>query len=126
VSQNFYWLPGKLDVLDWVKTDWWGTPVVTYGDLSALQTLPTVAPTVLASGEAATGAERTLRVTVHNGGKAPALLVRLRVLRGAGGDEVLPSWWSDNYVSLMPGERRELTVRFAAAVLGGQAPVVAL
>ena len=125
VSQNFYWLPGKLDVLDWAKTDWWGTPVVTYGDLSALQTLPTVAPTVMASGDA-TGETRTLHVTVRNGGKAPALMVRARVTKGAGGDEVLPSLWSDNYVSLLSGEKRELTVRFAAGALDGKPPVVAL
>jgi exo-1,4-beta-D-glucosaminidase len=39
---------------------------------------------------------------------------------------VLPSLWSDNYVSLLPGETRELTVRFAASALAGAQPVVAL
>jgi exo-1,4-beta-D-glucosaminidase len=126
VSQNFYWLPGKPDVLDWAKTGWWGTPVVKYGDLTALQSLPTVAPIVTAKSAAATGETRTLGVTVRNGGRAPALLIRLRVVKGAHGDEVLPSLWSDNYVSLLPGETRELTVRFAASALAGAQPVVAL
>jgi exo-1,4-beta-D-glucosaminidase len=53
-------------------------------------------------------------------------MLRLRVVKGTGGDEVLPSLWSDNYVSLLPGEKRELTVRFAADALAGAQPVVAL
>lgn len=125
VSQNFYWLPQKSDVLDWAKTDWWGTPVVTYGDLTALHSLPAVAPTLSARSEA-TADGRTLHVTVHNGGSAPAFLLRLRVTRGEGGAEVLPSFWSDNYVSLLPGETRELSVRVAAAALAGAAPAVVL
>jgi hypothetical protein len=39
---------------------------------------------------------------------------------------VLPSFWNDNYVSLLPGETRELTVRFAASALGGARPLVVM
>jgi exo-1,4-beta-D-glucosaminidase len=130
LSQNFYWLSAKADVLDWAKTDWWGTPVITHGDLTALRTLPTVTPVVSASSEAqGTGAAadaktRTIHVTLHNRGKAVAFLLRLRVLRGNGGDEVLPTSWSDNYVSLLPGEQRELTARVPSSALAGAPPVV--
>ena len=50
--------------------------------------------------------------------------LRLRVTKGAGGDEILPTLWSDNYVSLVPGEKRELTARLPTAALGGARPVV--
>jgi len=126
VSRNFYWLSGKSDVLDWAKTEWWGTPAISYADLSALHSLPAVTTTVRASSAATTADARTLHVTVRNGGSALAFFLRLRVTRGAGGDEVLPSYWSDNYVSLLPGEKRELSVRFAEAALAGAEPVVQL
>jgi exo-1,4-beta-D-glucosaminidase len=121
VSQNFYWLASKPDVLEWSKTDWWGTPVTSHGDLTSLKTLEPVTPKVSARSDGAGG----LRVTVHNGGKGVAFLVRLRVTRGAGGDEILPSTWSDNYVSLVPGESRELSVHLPAGAAAGRgAPVV--
>ena len=41
-----------------------------------------------------------------------AFFVRLRVLQSPGGAEILPSMWSDNYVSLLPGETRTLTARW--------------
>jgi exo-1,4-beta-D-glucosaminidase len=126
VSRNFYWLAPKSDVLDWAKTDWWGTPAISYADLTALSSLPTVTPTVHVSSAATTAGAHMLHVTVHNGGSALAFFLRLRVTRGEGGDEILPSYWSDNYVSLLPGEKRELSVRFADGALAGAEPVVVL
>jgi exo-1,4-beta-D-glucosaminidase len=93
--------------------------------LTALQSLPAVAP-MLSARSTATGDARTLHVTVHNGGNAVAFFLRLRVTKGAGGDEVLPSLWSDNYVSLLPGETRELSVRFSGGALAGKEPVVVM
>jgi exo-1,4-beta-D-glucosaminidase len=126
VSRNFYWLAATSDVLDWAGTDWWGTPALKYADLSALSSLPTVTTTLHARSEATTAAERTLHVNVRNGGRALAFFLRLRVTKGEGGDEVLPSYWSDNYVSIPPGETRELSVRFADRALAGAKPVVVL
>jgi beta-mannosidase len=37
---------------------------------------------------------------------------------------VLPVWYSDNYVSLLPGERRTITIEAAAADLGADHPLV--
>src|SRR5258707_1168459 len=43
VSENFYWLSTKADVLDWAKrSDTVYTPQKEFGDLSGLNTLPTV------------------------------------------------------------------------------------
>ena len=49
------------------------------------------------------------RVTLENRSNALAFLVHLAVRKGPGGEEVLPVIWEDNYVTLLPGERRELT-----------------
>ena len=53
----------------------------------------------------------TLRVKLTNQGTAPALLVRLQLIDRDSGVEILPALWSDNYVSLLPGETVELTVQ---------------
>ena len=38
--------------------------------------------------------------------------MRLKLTDGAGGEEVLPVFWEDNYFALLPGEKRELTVSY--------------
>ena len=42
-------------------------------------------------------------MTVENPGKSLAFFVHLKVNQ-AGGEEVLPVIWQDNYFSLLPGE----------------------
>jgi exo-1,4-beta-D-glucosaminidase len=63
---------------------------------------------------------------LHNTGAAVAFFVRLRLTKGAGGDEILPALWSDNYVSLLPGETRAITVEINPKTLGGRAPALAV
>jgi exo-1,4-beta-D-glucosaminidase len=53
-----------------------------------------------------------------------AFFVRSSVRRGEGGDEVLPVLWSDNDVTLAPGETLELTGTWAASDLGAARPAV--
>jgi hypothetical protein len=48
-------------------------------------------------------------LTLANQGKAPALTAKLTVLDEAGG-RVLPVYYSDNYVTLLPGEVRHIVV----------------
>ena len=54
-------------------------------------------------------------MTVTNTGRTLAFFVRLKLTDGTGGDEVLPVRWEDNYVTLLPGEHRELTATYSAA-----------
>ncbi len=56
----------------------------------------------LAKAKVSVKAERG-RVRLENEGDAPALMVRVKLADARGG-RVLPVHWSDNYVSLMPGE----------------------
>jgi hypothetical protein len=68
----------------------------------------------------------TLRVTVTltNPGEGLAFFVHPVLTRGPGGEEVLPTLWSDGYVSVLPGETRVLTAEVEAERLGGAAPWV--
>ena len=121
VSRNVYWLSTKPDVLAWDKSQWYYTPLTQYADFRGLQQL---APAeVKASVRFESG---RARVELENPSKALAFFVHLAVRRGAAGEEVLPVLWDDNYVTLLPGEKRELAARYAPMDLGGARPVVTL
>lgn len=111
VSRNFYWLSTVEDVLDWSKRQWYITPTKVHGDFTELADLPPVKLDVKTAFDH-DGADARALVTLQNRGPSLAFFVRLRVLQQAGGDEIRPSMWSDNYVSLLPGETRTLTARW--------------
>jgi exo-1,4-beta-D-glucosaminidase len=48
----------------------------------------------------------------------------LRLTRGAGGDDVVPIFWSDNYFSLLPGEERVVTASYDSWALNGKSAVL--
>jgi hypothetical protein len=56
------------------------------------------------------GAETLVDVLLANSGQAPALAARITMF-DAKGERVLPVEYSDNYVTLLPGESVHLTVR---------------
>jgi hypothetical protein len=45
---------------------------------------------------------------------------------GQADNRVLPVYYSDNYVSLVPGESRTITIEVARADLKGQSPLIAM
>jgi exo-1,4-beta-D-glucosaminidase len=119
VSDNFYWLSTKPDVLDWdKKLDTVYTPQSAYADLSGLNTLPPVKLRVHSSMLQA-GNETVVRAFVENPSPSLAFMAHLRVAKAKSGDDVVPIFWDDNYVSLLPGEKRELSARFASGKAGG-------
>jgi beta-galactosidase/beta-glucuronidase len=103
ISENFYWRG------------------VEEGNLRALRGVPKV------KLEAATSVERRgdrwiLTTELRNGSAQPALMVRLKAVREKTGDRILPAIYSDNYVSLMPGERRTVRTDVAEADTRGEHP----
>jgi exo-1,4-beta-D-glucosaminidase len=65
-------------------------------------------------------------VTIRNPSKSLAFFVRLKLSKGANGEEVLPILWQDNYFSLLPGESREITATYQAKQLGADKPVLSV
>ncbi|HEY1206337.1 MAG: discoidin domain-containing protein [Bryobacteraceae bacterium] len=107
VSENFYWRG------------------LQEGAYRAIRQLPKV------KIEAATRAERQggrwqLKVDLHNVSAQPALMVKLKVVREKSGDRILPALYSDNYVALMPGERRTIGIEVEDADTRGEKPRVAV
>jgi len=106
LSGNFYWEAAQAS------------------DLTQLDALP-AAPIglTLADGGVVDG-ERTINATLINHGVAAALETKLTLLN-PDGTRILPALYADNYVSLLPGETRSVSIRFPASASHGQ-PQLAL
>ncbi|HEV2987303.1 MAG TPA: glycoside hydrolase family 2 protein [Candidatus Angelobacter sp.] len=122
VSDNFYWLSTKPDVLDWAHSEWYYTPTKQLEDFTALKTLPKLTLTGASSIEHRADATM-VHVTVRNPGKALAFQVRLRVTDKKG-EDVLPVLFEDNYFPLFPGEERTLSVTFDSKKITGAPEVL--
>ncbi len=116
VGSNFYWLSSKPETLDWAKTTWWMTPTDSFADFTALSQLPKVKLKVMSRTERK-GEESIAHVRLENPSKSLAFFVRMKLDKNVKGDEILPVIWEDNYFSLLPGEKREVTARYRTSEL---------
>lgn len=124
VSDNFYWLSTKPDVLDWAKrSDTVYTPQKEYEDLKGLSSLPKAKIAVVKTAHLS-GPHQSITVSVVNQGDGVAFMVHPRLTRGKGGEDVVPAFWSDNYFSLLPREKKTVTVQFDSSSLAGAAPAL--
>ena len=104
ISQNFYWLANKEE---------------DYRDLDTLPQAQVTASAHLAKSE--NGEERIV-VHLENDGAAAALENKLTLLNARNGKRILPAYYADNYVSLLPGESREITIDYPEAAADGANP----
>ncbi len=103
VSENFYW-DGN-----------------SYQKYEALNTLPQIALDLSASA-GTDGNETVISATLHNRTHTIAFMPRLELLRTGSGERVLPTFYTDNYLSLLPGESHAITARCKTADLAGMQP----
>jgi beta-mannosidase len=92
-------------------------------DLRELNKLPVVTLEAKVTRHDANGKCR-LDVTLHNPGSQVALMAHLQLRRQASGERVLPVYYTDNYVSLVPNETRTITVEAAQSDLKGEQPLL--
>jgi hypothetical protein len=113
----------KLESGDQVLTDnfyWRGT---TYQNYNALSTLKSV--NLKGSLKQSTvGNTKFYKVKITNPTSNVALMIRLKVLKDLSNDRVLPTYYSDNYFSLLPNESKELTLEFDSKYLDGEKPKI--
>lgn len=97
ISGNIYWLSKE-------------------EDYKAMNTMPetSVNVNVITNGKSKTDNTWTVELTNPTG--KLAFFIRSQLLLG--GEEVLPSYWSGNYVSLLPSEKTSLTVSCPVEKLG--------
>ncbi len=108
VSSNFYWVSSQADLLAHDKGTWYFTPQSEFADFTALAELPRA---TLAARALSARRDREIRCEfeLENTSSSLAFFTRLRLLVGE--RELLPVRWSDNFVSLLPGEK--LTIEAA-------------
>ncbi|MBR5736845.1 MAG: discoidin domain-containing protein [Bacteroidales bacterium] len=82
------------------------------GDLKILKTLPK-ASVAMETRMKSEGEEWIIVASLRNDGEAPALMLQLDLK--AGGEQVLPVLYEDNWFSLLPGEEKQVTIRCKTA-----------
>ena len=63
---------------------------------------------------------------MRNPTQSVALMAHLQLRKAHSGQRVLPVFYSDNYLSLLPGETKTLNIEAAPADLEGDTPVLAV
>jgi exo-1,4-beta-D-glucosaminidase len=115
IDNNFYWLSTKPDVLDYdAKVEPWPyyTPSKEFADLTALNFLPQAKVDFEYHAEI-TSDQTKLTATLHNPADTIAFFIELRISDKKTGQMILPVFWQDNYISLLPGEKRTIEAAFS-------------
>lgn len=91
LSENFYWLPSK------------------DGEYKGLQKMKSVSPKI----EAVEKVNGKVLVTLSNNKDNPvAFFNRIALIHAASGKRILPAFYDDNYVSILPGESKTITIEY--------------
>jgi len=104
VSQNLYWLAAE-------------SP--------SYRALDRLAPAQLSTAAISKTADDTVTVHVElkNTGSDVALEAKLTLVNTSDGSRILPAYYSDNYVSLLPGESRGIDIEYPASAVKGPAQI---
>jgi exo-1,4-beta-D-glucosaminidase len=115
LASNFYWLSTKPDVHDWENSQWFYTPYKSYADLKQLNKLEKT--TIASSFTSSTNENGEIIVScdLNNPSDKIAFFIELSIKDKATGETILPVFWDDNYVSLLPGEKRTVSAKLQQA-----------
>jgi beta-mannosidase len=123
-GSNIYFV--KLDLLDArseiLSTNFYWQSTVE-DDFSGLMQMPTATIEVKADSHVE-GESTVLTVRLSNPTKTIALMTHLQLHQKESGKRVLPVLYSDNYISLVPGETRSVTIEAATRDLGQGKPLL--
>jgi beta-galactosidase/beta-glucuronidase len=108
ISENTYWLS-----------------TADEPDFSALANLQPVALEMIAS-KADSGKEFYITVKMSNHTGSLSFFNRLVITKGENGEEVLPSFWDSNFITLFPGEEKTVTVTVGKQDLQGATPYISI
>lgn len=111
ISDNFYWVSSKEDVMNFDSSKWYYTPIESFGDLKEINNLP---KTEISYSEnfIEYGSQQIVEVMLKNDSHKLAFFIELNVVNKNTNESFLPIFWSDNYVSLLPNTQKKITGRF--------------
>ncbi len=101
LSQNFYWYANKIS------------------DYAEVNQLPPASLKV-AAASSGTG---SVMVTLENSGKTVSFMNKLTLRNASDGSRVLPAYYADNYISLLPGEKRTIQVDYPSEMARGSVQI---
>jgi mannosylglycoprotein endo-beta-mannosidase len=94
LSENFYWYETSGDDSDY----------------TALETAPPAALSISAKSADNKGVSTLITATVKNSSDAVALMTHLQVYDKSSGLRILPAFYSDNYLNLLPQASRQIVI----------------
>jgi exo-1,4-beta-D-glucosaminidase len=109
ISSNFYWLSLKGD---------------EKADFTDLNKLKKVDLKYYVSSPKKDGNKSILTLNIENPSSTLAFSVNPKIIRGNSRDLVTPIFWEDNYFSMLPGEKRTISVQFDPKQLDGEDPML--
>ena len=122
VSNNLYWCSTSPDTLG-NKSNWYSTAVKTYANLTGLNSLASNSSISASATRTIASGQETVTITLNNTSVTNiAFFTRAEVTAGNNGLEVLPITYTDNFISLFPGESITITAKYASVDLSGQLP----
>jgi exo-1,4-beta-D-glucosaminidase len=127
LDNSIYWLSTKKDEIDWEaakKLPWpFYSPSKQYADFTALDKLAKVELDYEYTFEKdAENGVVTLKVT--NPSSTIAFFTFFDLIDSVNKKPILPIFWSDNYITLLPGEERTYTAKYNLENAEGEKPVV--
>ncbi|HKK44549.1 MAG TPA: hypothetical protein VJ964_03450 [Balneolaceae bacterium] len=123
ISSNFYALSTQKDLLNESGSTWYITPESQFADLTELQNLQPVKLQIEKSFSQHNDTTFA-KITLRNPSDKLAFMTYLNLVQKNSGKTVVPIFWDDNYITLLPGEERSVTGYCHTADLEGQQPEV--
>ncbi len=112
ISNNFYWLSTKKEILAY-EADLgefaYHTPSKEFADLTLLNTLAKVHLDIKSSKKNL-GEKQKITIELENNTDRIAFLINLKLIEKESGEIILPVYWDDNFISLLAGEKRTISV----------------
>ncbi len=123
IDTNFYCLSAKEETLDEGAATWYVTPVKEYADFTALSHLE---PARLRVKDkiSTEGPITKISLEIENDSKNLAFFVEMSVRRSESEELVAPIFWDDNYITLLPGEKRKIAGAVYTEDLFGEKPII--
>ncbi|GAO30087.1 beta-mannosidase [Geofilum rubicundum JCM 15548] len=104
IENNFYWLSTVADIPDFDQTTWYWTPNKQHADFTALNDLSKARVEFNYSVQD----DLMFSIEVHNPTEKIAFFIELTLADKDTKEPITPVFWDDNYISLLPGERRTI------------------
>jgi len=124
---NTYALSAEDDVMDFGKSTFYNTPVTNYADLTAIaRDLQPSHVTCKVADLHTPGywSEFAVQCACASSDATMAFMVHIELIHAATRMRLLPAMYTDNYISMLPGELVSVRARVPTSLLNGTLPDV--